>query len=159
MFYLCLNLFLLNIFNLHLMTKNNIYIAGYASVFNNKDDKGDIVLPSAFDETNLNPRNIKLLYNHDQNLIIGNLEAICKDSKGIYIKASISPKTPLEQRLASCLLNNMLSGLSIGYIAKNTTKDILFNRRYINKLDLKEISIVQKPSNPQTLILQKITNL
>jgi HK97 family phage prohead protease len=141
------------------MNNNKIYFTGYASVFNNKDDKGDIVLPSAFDETNLNPKNIKLLYNHDQNLVIGNLESIRKDSKGIYIKASISPKNPLEHRLATCLINNMLSGLSIGYIAKSTTRDSLFNRRYINKLDLKEISIVQKPSNPQTIILHKITNL
>ena len=44
------------------MNNNKIYFTGYASVFNNKDDKGDIVLPSAFDETNLNPKNILIDY-------------------------------------------------------------------------------------------------
>lgn len=133
---------------------NKFFISGYASVFNNQDDKGDIVLPSAFNPENINLNRIKFLYNHNQKAVIGKIEEVQKDSYGLFIKASIDADTSgLSQRVIKCISSRLLNGLSIGYIARQTQKDKTFNRRFIHSLDLREISVVQKPSNPKTTII------
>lgn len=122
------------------MFQNSKYFYGYASIFNEKDLNGDIVLGKSFEEDNLIPEQIPLLYEHNQNKKIGKVLKLKQDQKGLYTEGIILHE----------FIPGKIMYLSIGYIpifklqSRNKT-------RYLSKIRLFEISVVKKPANVKAI--------
>lgn len=124
---------------------------GYASVFNIEDSHSDIILPGAFRDTL--DRKIKLLWQHDPTLPIGNVLGLKEDTKGLYIEAKLNLKTSLGKEAYELLKEGNVDGLSIGFVVQDYYYD-KFGRRCIASLDLYEISVVTFPSNEESKVIE-----
>ena len=120
--------------------QDNGFFCGYASVFNTVDSYNDIILNGAFNNS-IKYNNIKLCWQHDINNIIGNINILKEDSIGLYIEGQINRKD-----IYSYVKNGIIDGLSIGYNVNKYYIDSK-NRRVLEDIDLKEISIVNFPAN------------
>lgn len=120
--------------------QNNSFFCGYASVFNTVDSYNDIILNGAF-HNSIKYNTIKLCWQHNINNIIGTIDVLKEDSVGLYIEGKINKKD-----IYSYVKNGIINGLSIGYnVSKYHIDDK--NRRVLENIDLKEISIVAFPAN------------
>lgn len=129
---------------------NDLKIFGYASVFNVKDNEGDIVLPGAFYNSLKQNRCIKLLWQHKQDSPIGKLNKIYEDTKGLYIEGVIFSNLENTATARKMLLEKVVDSFSIGY----TVEDQFFNQdtRFLKSINLFEVSIVTFPANPNAKI-------
>lgn len=120
---------------------------GYASVFHKIDAQCDIILPNSYFELKTNPKkmlNLPILWQHNKNKIIGKIANISEDKYGLLIRGCIDTNTTLGYDCYLKILQG-ICGISIGYqtIESHTENKI----RYINKIELNEISIVTFPAN------------
>ena len=136
-----------------------IEIEGYAST-KDIDRYGDVVNPSAFEETiDLFMKNPVMLLQHDHNKRIGDFTKVNIDENGLYVKGDVK-YTAGDDELFAKIENKSLKGFSIGYrVLEAEFKDITDEKGnvidwifVINKLDLVEISVVNVPANPYTLM-------
>lgn len=118
----------------------NLYIEGYASIFGNVDSYNDIVVKGAF-----NPdKRVKLCYQHDFNQVIGKIQEIKEDDKGLWFRAKIS-NTTLGKDVAILIDDGAIDEISIGYRVLDWTEKA--GIRILEKLYLFEISIVTRAAN------------
>lgn len=117
------------------MFKNSKFFYGYASVFNEKDLNGDIILKESFKEEQLKPEDIPLLLEHNPRKKIGTITRLKQTEKGLFIEGFIERK----------FAKNKLP-LSIGYIPSFKMKSEN-GIRFITNLKLFEVSVVNKPAN------------
>jgi len=128
----------------------------YASVFNEKDHAGDIVVKGAFKESLQAWRTKKalppVLWQHQQSEPIGIYKTIEEDDHGLYVEGQLLvDEDPNAKRIHAHLKAGSISGLSIGFILKDyDTKADAF---YIKALDLLEISLVTIPANDSARII------
>lgn len=120
--------------------QDNGFFCGYASIFNTVDSYNDIILNGAFSNS-IKYNNIKLCWQHNINNIIGEIKTIKEDSIGLYIEGEIKRKD-----IYSYVKSGIIDGLSIGYNVNKSYIDSK-NRRVLQDIDLKEISIVSFPAN------------
>lgn len=120
------------------MNKN--FFCGYASIFNVVDSYNDIILNGAF-KNSIKQNKINLCWQHDPTKIVGNINILCEDSVGLYLEGDIT-----KENVYSYVKSGFVNGLSIGYNVNRCYTDKK-NRRIIEEIDLKEISIVQFPAN------------
>lgn len=120
--------------------QNDGFFCGYASVFNTVDSYNDIILNGAFINSIKN-NNVKLCWQHNIDNVIGNIKILKEDSVGLYIEGKINKKN-----IYSYVKNGIIDGLSIGYNVNKYHIDNK-NRRVLEDIDLKEISIVSFPAN------------
>ena len=126
---------------------------GYASVFNNVDRHGDIVMPGAFRKTISENPSVPILWQHDQTKPIGVTMAIREDQNGLLVKGQLNLDTQLGREAYSLLKQGALKGLSIGY---QVIKDDLAGRvRQLKEVRLMEYSLVTFPANE----LAKVTSI
>ena len=66
---------------------------GYASVFNNTDSDGDIILPGAFKNALANQtRKVAMFFNHKTwELPVGKWDSLAEDEKGLYVRGQLTP--------------------------------------------------------------------
>lgn len=128
------------------MSFNPIFY-GYASVFNHPDATGDIILPGAFQKClqAINSHNIKLLWQHNPLLPLGNIQKLYEDTKGLYLEAEFLLGIKYVDDAYNLIKNHVVNGLSIGFETEDSfyTKD----NRYIKKAKLWEVSVVTFPAN------------
>ena len=118
---------------------------GYASVFNNVDRHGDVVMPGAFRKTISENPGVPILWQHDQSKPIGVTMAIREDNNGLLVKGELNLDTQLGREAYSLLKQGALKGLSIGY---QVIKDDLAGRvRQLKEVRLMEYSLVTFPAN------------
>jgi HK97 family phage prohead protease len=118
---------------------------GYASVFNNVDRHGDVVMPGAFRKTISENPSVPILWQHDQSKPIGVTMAIREDQNGLLVKGELNLETQLGREAYSLLKQGALKGLSIGY---QVIKDDLAGRvRQLKEVRLMEYSLVTFPAN------------
>ena len=136
-----------------------IEIEGYAST-NDIDRYGDIVNPSSFDDTIENfMKNPVMLLQHDHNKRIGDFTELSIDDKGLYVKWDVK-YTAGDTELFEKIENKSLKGFSIWFrVLEAEFQDITDEKGnvvdwvfVIKKLDLIEISVVNVPANPFTLM-------
>lgn len=127
---------------------------GYASIFNNEDLGRDVVMPGAFAKS-LARRpagRVKMLREHSTAEPIGIWTNLVEDSKGLRAEGRLILDTTKGRETHALMKAGALDGLSIGY---RTLKD-RFDRgkgiRYLEELDLPEISIVTFPMNPRATV-------
>ena len=127
--------------------------SGYASVFGNIDDGGDIVEKGAFSKTIVEDFDrIKILSQHDScELPIGKPLELREDEKGLFIRGKIS-NTQKGRDIQTLLKDGVLRELSIGYDIVDYVMDESTNIRHLKQIKLWEISIVTWAMNDQAVI-------
>ncbi len=125
------------------------FIEGYAAIYNYADSQGDIILPGAFG--NIDIQKIKILWQHEHNSPIGCISHIKDDRHGLYIKAVITEDTALGREVIALTKQQIVNGLSIGYECCKAYYDAN-NIRYLEQVNLLEISIVTFPANEFAII-------
>lgn len=127
--------------------------SGYASVFGNVDDGGDIVVKGAFAETIVEDfARIKILALHNGNwLPVGKPIELREDDHGLFIRGKISD-TSMGRDIQTLLKDGVLNELSIGYDAVDYAVDESTGIRHLKQIKLWEVSIVTWAMNDQATI-------
>jgi HK97 family phage prohead protease len=119
-----------------------VRLAGYAAVFGHPDSGGDIIRQGAFAASLEAVRDVPLLWQHKAGAVIGRVEHLSEDTKGLRVIASLGGGTDA-RRAAKLLETKRLDGLSFGYqVRKAGKKDGL---RELIELELVEVSLVAEP--------------
>lgn len=121
--------------------------SGYASIFGKADLGDDIVLPGAF-AASLKRRGadkVKLLRQHDQSEPIGVWTSVVEDKRGLKVEGRLILSTVKGRETYELLKTGALDGLSIGYKTIRDRIDAKKRVRYLEEIDLYEISVVTFP--------------
>lgn len=125
-------------------------ISGYASVFNERDQNGDVVAPGAFAASlkrlKAEGRTVKLLWQHDPSQPIGVWEDVVEDAAGLRVKGRLLTDLALGSEAATLLGAGAIDGLSIGY--RTVRAERAGSGRRLVELDLWEVSLVTFPMLP-----------
>ncbi len=130
--------------------------AGYASVFNNVDDNGDIVCPGAFSRSinahNNGIREIKVLWQHKMDEPIGKVLLMHENERGLFVVFELSLSTIRGKEAYDLLKDNVINGLSIGFRLDKYDISQKQKARLIKEVRLLEISLVTIPANSEARI-------
>ena len=127
----------------------DVRFAGYAAVFDRVDNGGDVIRRGAFANSLGNGRTIPLLWQHRTGVVIGRIEALAEDGRGLRVIARVSGGAS-NGRVAGLIGNGRLQGLSFGYRVRQSRQ--VEGTRELTDLDLVEVSVVSKPMQPRALI-------
>ncbi|MEO6014105.1 MAG: HK97 family phage prohead protease [Devosia sp.] len=121
--------------------------AGYASVFGEVDDGGDIVMPGAFRKSlGLRGRQrIKMLFQHDPKEPVGIWDVIREDGYGLWVEGRLVGEVPRADALRRLIARGAVDGLSIGFRTIKSNRASREGHRRLWEVDLWEISIVTFP--------------
>lgn len=131
---------------------NNLYIEGYGAVYGNVDSYKDIVQAGAFDAflASDEAKRVKFCYCHSMREVVGKVEELKSDEKGLWFRVKIS-NTTLGKDVATLIEDEALTEFSIGY----KTEDSIYKDdgvRVLTKLSLYEISVVSRAANPKATL-------
>ncbi len=123
---------------------------GYASLFNVRDQGGDIVLPGAFARSlrRKGVRGIRMLHQHDPAQPVGVWHEIREDDRGLFVRGQLAMGTARGRELAELVRMGALDGLSIGFRTVLAGRDPARRARLLKAVDLWEISLVTFPMMP-----------
>lgn len=127
-------------------------ISGYASVFNNIDHAGDIILPGAFECVLSKANTLPLLWQHDQKEPIGVIKLLKEDNYGLYFEAELVLQAGRAKSAKALIDAGAISGISIGYSVVKSHYNHKNKARLIAKVNLWEISLVTFPANPKAVL-------
>lgn len=119
--------------------------SGHAAVFGNVDRVNDVILPGAFAESLLTGRKVRLLWNHDPNAVIGLVDELKEDDKGLWIKGRFAD-TDRAQEARKLTMMGAVDSFSIGY----RTSDYSYSDagvRILKAIQLYEVSLTAFPAN------------
>lgn len=123
---------------------------GYASVFNNTDSDGDIILPGAFKNALTNQsRKVAMFFNHKTwEIPVGKWEALEEDSKGLLVRGQLTPGHSGASDLKAAMQHGTVEGMSVGFsVSKDDYTIIPSGRIFKNIAALREISVCTFPAN------------
>nr|WP_236660024.1 HK97 family phage prohead protease [Sphingopyxis lutea] len=122
------------------MREGEVRFAGYASVFDRVDRGGDVVRAGAFAASLREARAVPLLWQHRPGAVIGAIEALAEDARGLRVVARVTHPTA-----ARLVARGALTGLSFGYRVRAARGA---RPRELLALDLVEVSLVAMPMQP-----------
>lgn len=123
---------------------------GYASVFNNTDSDGDIILPGAFKNALANQtRKVAMFFNHKTwELPVGKWDALEEDSKGLLVRGQLTPGHSGAADLKAAMQHGTVEGMSVGFsVSKDDYSMGTSGRIFKNVAALREISVCTFPAN------------
>jgi uncharacterized protein len=123
--------------------------AGYAAVFDRPDKSGDVIRAGAFTRSLEQSAQVPLLWQHKAGAVIGRIEHLSEDSRGLRVIARLGEGAEAE-RVASLLQSGRLNGLSFGYRVRESTQ--AGGQRELTSLDLVEVSLVARPMQPRARV-------
>lgn len=124
------------------------HIEGYASTFNDLDRGGDIIQPGAFKKSIAEFKPM-FLWSHDHGKLIGVIDEISEDVKGLFIKARCPrDDTYVSGHVIPQVEIGSVKSMSIGYFAIDFEYDSDTEVRILKEIKLFEISLVPLPMNP-----------
>ncbi|MEX0338370.1 MAG: HK97 family phage prohead protease [Arenibacterium sp.] len=133
-------------------------IEGYASLFGESDQGGDIVEPGAYvksiEELRKSGRSVKMLWQHDPQEPIGVWDEVREDAKGLWVKGRILDTLRRGREAISLIGAGAIDGLSIGYRTKQATRNEK-GQRLLSELELWEVSLVTFPMLPSARVRAK----
>tara|TARA_R100000388_G_C7242548_1_gene162580 strand:- start:214 stop:1086 length:873 start_codon:yes stop_codon:yes gene_type:complete len=136
--------------------ENKGSFSGYGSIFGNKDLGNDVVEAGAFAKSlrRRKPKQVKLLWQHKQDMPIGVFDKITEDGEGLAVQGRLALGTQLGRDAYELMKMGALDGLSIGYKADPNKQgyDSRRRRRMLKEVDLMEISLVTFPMNPKARV-------
>lgn len=123
---------------------------GYGSVFNTKDQGGDIVVAGAFSKSlkkwQENGRQVPVLWQHKTDEPIGSWADLNEDDHGLLGSAELwTDDAPYARIAQKGMKTKTITGLSIGYRIKREEYDKKAGANRLIELDLVEISVVTNP--------------
>lgn len=134
-------------------------IEGYAAVFNSPTDIWgmftEIIAPGAFADAIALNDDIRALFNHDWNNVLGRTKSgtlrLSEDAKGLKFEVDL-PNTTLARDLSESLKRGDISQCSFGFVPTSETWDYEpeIPVRTINSVELHEISVVSIPAYEDT---------
>ena len=116
----------------------------YASVFNNVDSYGDVVIKGAFQKS-LTDKMPKLLLQHNPLDPIGVVKSAYEDENGLVVEGVISNTTKGKDVL-ELLRDGALDSMSIGFYTVKAQEE-KSGKRLLQEVDLLEVSFVTFPAN------------
>ena len=119
--------------------------AGYAAVFDRPDKGGDIVRRGAFTRALRAAREVPLLWQHRPGAVIGRIEYLSEDRRGLRVIASVG-----DGRASRLLESGKVDGLSFGYRVREAKS--MGPHRELVELDLVEVSLVANPMQPKARV-------
>jgi|GEM_PF-1891226 len=133
-------------------------LEGYASVFGNVDEVGDVVRPGAFKRTidhwRKSSQPMPLIADHQMSTdgVVGSISGLAEDQRGLRFKARFS-RSEKAQRLRQDILDGHIRGTSFTYeVMRDSpgTGSVAGKavRRFLDELRLFEITISPFPINP-----------
>ncbi len=125
----------------------SLVIEGYASLFGIEDLAGDVVRAGAFTRSLMRERNVGMLLNHGGGRTAGRWTTIREDGRGLFVRGLVQDETPAGMAALAQIRDGRLSGLSIGFIARDWTPRVSRGRE-LREIDLREISLVARPMAP-----------
>lgn len=139
------------------VTEGNV-IEGYASLFGETDQGGDVVQKGAYagSLTRLGAagRRVKMLWQHDPAQPIGVWDEVREDDRGLWVKGRLLDSTQKGREAAALIAAGALDGLSIGYRTKRAVKNDK-GQRLLTELELWEVSVVTFPMLPSARVAAK----
>ena len=122
-------------------------LTGTAWPFGSADNVGDIITKGAF---HLAVENLPMLFNHDPSDLVGTWNEANETPDGFIVKGALHMDQPRARALHGLIKGGLVSGLSIGFKTKVSTKQ--GRNRVISALDLFEVSLVRNPSHPRARV-------
>lgn len=124
---------------------------GYGSVFGVVDSYNEVVAPGAFLDS-LATHKAKgtmpaLLWQHRSSEPLGVFTSMEEDSIGLKVTGQIALKTQRGMEAYELLKMKAISGLSIGFIPRDESRDKATGITTLKKVDLWETSLVTFPAN------------
>jgi len=142
-------------FDADLQVDESLKIEGYASLFGDQDQGGDIVTKGAYAGSlarlKAEGRQVKMLWQHDPAQPIGVWDEVREDDKGLFVKGRLLDSVARAREAASLIAAQAIDGLSIGYRTVKATKNDK-GRRLLTELELWEVSLVTFPMLPSARI-------
>ncbi len=130
-------------------------ISGYASLFDQTDQGGDVVQKGAYARSLARLReagiSVKLLWQHDPLQPIGVWDEVREDTRGLYVKGRLLTDTRRGHEAAVLIRAGAIDGLSIGYRTVKADRDA-GGRRLLAELELWEVSLVTFPMLSQARV-------
>ena len=138
---------------------NEGYFAGYAAIFGEVDQGGDIVMPGAFAKSlkTKGAQNIRMLFQHDPKEPVGRILALEEDRRGLRVHGQLFAPVPRAKSLVALIGGGAIDGLSIGFRTVKATREKQTNHRRLWQVDLWEISIVTFPMMERARIFPATT--
>lgn len=136
------------------------FIRGYASVFNHLDHHGDRVQKGAFLASlrawRLRRQMPKMLWQHEASKPIGQWLKIQEDERGLYVEGKLLLDIQQGREAFTLIQEGVLDSLSIGYRVEEAVipKGEALGTRHLQKLDLREISLVTFAANSEASLLK-----
>ena len=126
---------------------------GYASVFGVVDHQNDVIVPNAFRGSLFGrEREIKLLWQHNQAEPIGVFDVVREDARGLYVEGQLLMDVQRAKEAYALLQSGAINGLSIGYSPVRFRTDPVTKVRYLEEVELFEISLVTFPANSRAQV-------
>lgn len=120
-------------------------IEGYGSVFNRRDQGGDLVAPGAFRKSLASGRGVKMLFQHDPSRPIGVWDEVAEDETGLRVKGRFLTSVSAGREAWELVKAKAVDGLSIGYRTVNAVREEA--GRVITEAEIWEVSLVTFPMN------------
>lgn len=137
-------------------------IAGYASLFGQRDRGGDTVVAGAYAASlarlAASGEKVRMLWQHDPAQPIGIWDEVREDAVGLYVKGRLLPDVARAREAQALMAAGAVDGLSIGYRTLRAEKLPGGGRRLI-ELDLWEVSLVTFPMQSTARIDRKSDDL
>ncbi|SFT44831.1 hypothetical protein SAMN05216236_10243 [Sedimentitalea nanhaiensis] len=145
-----------------LSVSEDAVIEGYASLFGQADQGGDIVQKGAYARsiTALEKagRRVKMLWQHDPAQPIGVWDVVREDGEGLWVKGRLLDCTLKGREAAALIAAGAIDGLSIGYRTTKASKNDK-GQRLLTELELWEVSLVTFPMLPSARVAAKSESL
>ena len=142
-------------FDDELTVTDGMIIEGYASLFGDQDQGGDVVQKGAYAKslTRLiaDGRQVKMLWQHDPAQPIGVWDEVREDARGLYVKGRLLDSIDRGREAAVLIAAGAIDGLSIGYRTVRAAKNEK-GRRLLTELELWEVSLVTFPMLPSARV-------
>ncbi|MGL4239386.1 HK97 family phage prohead protease [Tabrizicola sp.] len=133
-------------------------VAGYASLFGQTDQGGDVVQKGAYAASlkrlAAKGGRVKMLWQHDPGQPIGVWDEVREDATGLWVKGRILPQVEKGREAAALLEAGAIDGLSIGYRTVKAERDGK-GQRLLSELELWEVSLVTFPMLPEARVSAK----
>ncbi len=126
-------------------------LVGYGSVFGVEDSYGDVVAPGAFKdsirEIAARGRKLPMLWQHRSSEPIGVWTSLVEDGKGLKLEGDMIKGVQVAEEARLRAQAGAVTGLSIGYYVRDSSRDEKTGIVTLKKVDLVETSLVTFPAN------------
>ena len=133
-------------------------IEGYASLFGQADQGGDVVQQGAYG-VSLTAlaragQRVKMLWQHDPAKPIGVWDEVREDARGLWVRGRLLDSIRAGREAAALVAAGAIDGLSIGYRTRRAGKNDK-GQRLLSELELWEVSLVTFPMLPSARVAAK----